>query len=309
MKILFISRSKGNGDISSVVKAQAKSLEKHADISFYIIRGQGIFSYFKAVWGIRKYMKKNKIDIVHAHYALCGFVASFSTSKSIVCSLMGSDIEDYWIGRILIRLFNALSWDDVIIKSQRLKEKIKLRKAHIIPNGINMDVFIPLGKATSRKRLGFSDDEKHVVFIADPERKEKKFSLAKQACDMAGKQIKLNLVVINNLPHTEIVYYLSAADALILTSHFEGSPNVIKEAMACNCPIVSTDVGDVKEVIGKTDGCYITTYEPEDVADKIKLALEFGRRTNGREKIHHLDEKVIAQKISDLYVSLINKPK
>jgi len=94
---------------------------------------------------------------------------------------------------------------------------------------------------------------------------------------------------------------------VILTSKFEGSPNVIKEAMACNCPIVSTDVGDVREVIGNTEGCFITSFEPEGVAKKIKLAIEFNKKTNGRDNITHLDEKVIAQRLIDVYQSAIAK--
>ena len=76
--------------------------------------------------------------------------------------------------------------------------------------------------------------------------------------------------------------------------------------MACNCPIVSTDVGDVKEVIGNTDGCYICSYDPGDVADKIKKALDFGQRTDGREKIKHLDKKIIAQEIIGVYNKVLD---
>lgn len=99
---------------------------------------------------------------------------------------------------------------------------------------------------------------------------------------------------------------MNAPDILLLTSLWEGSPNVIKEAMACNCPILSADVGDGAKVIRKTDGCYICSYDPEDVAEKIKEALEFGKRTNGREKIKHLDEKIIAQKIIGVYNEVLS---
>ena len=101
--------------------------------------------------------------------------------------------------------------------------------------------------------------------------------------------------------------YFNASDLVLLTSFWEGSPNVIKEAMACNVPIVSTDVGDVKEVIGKTEGCYITSFDPEDVAEKIKLALKFGKRTTGIEDIKHLESSLIAKKIIKIYKSVLEK--
>ena len=100
-------------------------------------------------------------------------------------------------------------------------------------------------------------------------------------------------------------------ELVILTSLWEGSPNVIKEAMACNCPIVSTNVGDVRWVIGDTEGCYITSFDPEDVAEKIKLALEFGKRTNGRDRIIELglDSETIAKRLIDIYSKVLEENK
>ena len=129
---------------------------------------------------------------------------------------------------------------------------------------------------------------------------EKNFKLASNAFDILDrKDVELNIV--KNVNFSLIPYYMYAADVLILTSTREGSPNVIKEAMACNCPIVSTDVGDVREVIGNTEGCFLTTFNPEDVTEKLKKALAFAKRTQGREHIKHLDSNVIAKKIMKVY--------
>jgi len=108
-------------------------------------------------------------------------------------------------------------------------------------------------------------------------------------------------------PQEEVNLFYNAADVLLLTSFHEGSPNVIKEAMACNCPIVSTDVGDVRDIIENTEGCYITTFQPEDIADKIKRALEYGQRTKGRENIKHLDINTVAQRIIKVYKTVLNR--
>jgi glycosyltransferase involved in cell wall biosynthesis len=107
--------------------------------------------------------------------------------------------------------------------------------------------------------------------------------------------------IVFGIENKILPYYFNAADVLLLTSLWEGSPNVVKEAMACNLPIVSTDVGDVRELMGGTAGCYITNFHASDVAKKLRLALEFGKRTDGRKKVRHLDTIQIAEKISKIY--------
>lgn len=104
---------------------------------------------------------------------------------------------------------------------------------------------------------------------------------------------------------------INSSDFLLLTSFREGSPQVIKEAMACNCPIVSTDVGDIKWVIGNTEGCYLTTFDPKVVAEKLKMAIEFAQtkgRTNGRDRIIQLglDAESVAKKVLEVYQKVLN---
>ena len=76
--------------------------------------------------------------------------------------------------------------------------------------------------------------------------------------------------------------------------------------MACNCPIVSANVGDVIDVIKDTQGCYMTSFDPIDVSEKIKEALKFGRKTDGRKRIKHLDINIIAEKVINVYKDIIN---
>ena len=117
--------------------------------------------------------------------------------------------------------------------------------------------------------------------------------------------------LVNPFPikHHEFATYLNASDAFILTSYNEGSPNVIKEAMACNIPVISTNVGDVEKVISKTQGCYLVDFDVNDVAEKIKLALNFNKKTTGRVDINHLDSRVVAKKIIAIYNSILKVKK
>jgi len=123
------------------------------------------------------------------------------------------------------------------------------------------------------------------------------------------KNPDVELILVSKKPLNVVPKYMNACDVLVLVSDGEGSPQVIKEAMACNLPIVSTPVGDVPEVIGDTEGCYLCSQEPQDVAEKLEEALHWGKRTNGREKIAHLEISTISQRIIAIYEEVLKDKK
>ena len=156
-------------------------------------------------------------------------------------------------------------------------------------------------KLAGMKARGFG------FFAANPDRHEKNFELAKKSFLKAGIP-NAEFKVVNNVKHEDMPYYLCASDVLISTSKWEGSPNIIKEAMVCNCPIVSTDVGDVKWLLDGIEGCYITSNDPNDVADKIRKALDFKGKAKGREKLISLglDSEHIAKRIIKVFEVVIH---
>ena len=100
---------------------------------------------------------------------------------------------------------------------------------------------------------------------------------------------------------------MSAADALVLTSMHEGSPNVVKEALACNLPVVAVDVGDVRHRIGAVAGCVLCADDrPETVAAGLVAVLQRGRHIAGRETVLDLDERITAEKTIAVYRQAIN---
>jgi glycosyltransferase involved in cell wall biosynthesis len=187
-----------------------------------------------------------------------------------------------------------------------MKRKLKVSKCMVIPNGVNFNNFYQTSKNSAMDLLGWDQNKEHIIFSANPKRKEKNYPLAKQAIEIVKKSrpgIKVHFLM--NINNTDMNHYYNAADILLLTSTTEGSPNVIKEAMACNCPIVATNVGDIKHVIGSTIGCFITTYNKEEIAQKIDMALDYRSRTNGREVIKYLDEEKIAEQLLSVYEKIL----
>lgn len=307
MHILFVV-SGNKVEISPIVLNQANSLSDYSSeykVSFYLVKGKGIFGYLKNITGIRKAVFLLNPDIIHAHYSFSGYLTTLALfPKKIVVSLMGSDTNLNKISRIIVSLFAVFCWRKVIVKSERMKTSLSCKNVVVLPNGVDFDRFKPMPKLTCQEKVGFDKTKKHVVFfLSSPDRTEKNVELAKKAHNEL-KDARIDLHVISYVNQELIPYYLNAADVLLLTSFYEGSPNIIKEAMACCTPIVSTDVGDVSKVISNTNYCYICSYDASDIALKLKTIVDVDSRTNGRSNISYLNRTEIARQLIEIYNSL-----
>lgn len=322
MKVLFVSSGNSKFGITPIVKSQGESLKKlNVDLEYFAVIGKGFFSYLKHIPLLKKKLKTTNFDIIHAHYGLCGIISSIAKgNQKLIVSFMGDDVQGAiknngtysLFGNLLVSLnkFYLKKYDFIITKSSSLAAKFNREiNYEVIPNGVDLNKFHEVNKAIARKILHINENIRLIIFVSDPERPEKNYHLAKASVEkLNDKNIVLQPVL--NIPHDKLRYYFSAADLLLLTSFQEGSPNVIKEAMACNCPIVSTDVGDVEWIIGNTKGCYLTSYEVKETSEKVKDALEFSEkynRTNGRERIIELglDSDSIAERIIQVYQKVL----
>jgi len=312
MKVLFVSSWNKSKGISPIIKNQGESLKNNGiEIEYYGLYGTGLKGYLKNIKPLRKFLKNNNFDIIHAHYSLSGFIVALAGAKNIIVSLMGSDVKGEKKHRLLIKFFNFFYWKKCIVKSEDMKISSGLKKADIIPNGVDLQTFTTTPKDEAIKKTGWKKDKKHILFPANPERKEKNFELAEKAiASITNEELKLHY--FDNVKNEDTALYYSATDIVLLTSLWEGSPNVIKEAMACNCPIVSTNIGDVKWLLGDEAGHFISNFNTEYVTEKIKQALLFSetqKHTKGRERIIKLslDANTIAIKIINLYKKIITK--
>jgi len=270
---------------------------------YYLIKSGGLKNYIKEMHKFDSYLieKEYIYDIIHAHGGHIGSLVNTQRKIPVVTTYHGSDINNpknrlVSLTSLLFSKVNIFVSPEIFYKVKRIAREI------IIPCGVDFNNFMPLEKLECRKKLGFKESEKIILFAGRQERKEKNYNLAREAAMIANID---TLIELKDYSREEVNQLLNACDLLLLTSISEGSPQVIKEAMACNCPIITTDVGDIRKVIDETDGCYITSFEPEDIAEKIKLALEFNRRTNGREKISHFDNKLIAKRVYKLYQQIV----
>jgi teichuronic acid biosynthesis glycosyltransferase TuaC len=309
MKVVFISSGNSNNGISAVVRKQGETLLRAGiDVKFFKIKGLWFQGYFRNIFLFRTFLKNNANNIVHAHYALSSYVAALAGAKPLVVSLMGSDVHSGFYYKYLNKFFNHFFWAACILKSEKMKDVLKIKNSILIPNGVDLQMFNFHDKNDAREKLGLDKQKKYILFASDPARKEKNFSLSNLAIEQFNK--KVELLIVNDKTHEELNLYYNAVDVMLLTSRHEGSPNVVKEAMACNCPVVSTDVGDVSWLFGNEPGYFITTFDPINVAEKLKYAIEFREKygqTNGRERIIELglDSETVAGKIIEVYKKVL----
>ena len=311
MKVLFVSSGNSVVGISPIIKNQGESLiAQGEEITYFTIKGKGIKGYLRNVRPLRELIKQNNFDLIHAHYSMSAFVASLAGARPLVVSLMGSDVKSEKYYKFIIKFFHRLFWSAIVVKSKDMKTALKIKDAIIIPNGVDFEKFKPLDRNKCKSELAWDASKQHILFAASPSRYEKNFALAEAAFSTL-KNKNIELKSLQDVPNKLMPVYHNAADMVLLTSLWEGSPNVIKEAMACNVPVVSTDVGDVREVVGDTEGCYITSFDPQDIAGRIEMALAFAEtkgRTKGRERLVEwgLDSKSVAKGVIGVYEKVLN---
>ncbi len=318
MKVLFVSSANINeGKQSILVLNQGESLSNiGVNISYFPLLGKGILGYISNIKKIKKIVSDQQIDIIHAHYGICGIVSFFAKGKAkLIVSFMGTDIigdvclktKDKILDNLIVKTtkwFAYYKFDHVIVKSSTMIPYLKKGKNYtILPNGINFSKFYPIDKQEARIKLGLDLTKKIVLFASDPSRLEKNYKLAKEATDLLDN---VDLLVVFNISQDTLNLYYNAADVCLLTSLHEGSPNFIKETLAANRVVISTDVGDVKKNIQNAKNCYITPFDALKLSLIISEALNF-EKSNGREVISHLEESKIAMKINSIYSSLISK--
>ncbi len=312
MKVLFVA-SANKGTISPIVINQGSSLAKFGiTINYFGIEGKGITGYLSSVSRIRKQIRNSRPDLIHAHYSYSGFAARLAAGgKPVVVSLMGSDLMKKGAFRLAIRFFSRYLWDKTIVKSEWMANRSGCPHAVVIPNGVDLDQFHPMSdRAVLKRKFDLQTDKKHILFIADPARYSKNYALARQAAALVPGD-DTELVARYDMPHSEIPELINAADVVLLTSRWEGSPNIVKEAMACNCPVVGTDVGDISWLFNDQMGYYIADPDPADIAQKLGQALQMRKGValvNGRRRLEALglDSGSIAKRISAEYHALLS---
>jgi teichuronic acid biosynthesis glycosyltransferase TuaC len=286
---------------------QVQELKRqNVSVDLFFLQGRGIKSYLKGVFKLRTFLKTHYYDLVHAHYGYSGLVAGIVSKYPVVVTYHGTDITE--------RISNAISFFSILLAdwnifvSRNLMEKL-IRKPRsrfsIIPCGVDLEIFYPKEKYYAMMELNWHGNRKKVLFSSSFKNPIKNVDLAKKSLDMFERK-DIEFIEIKDKTRKEVALMLNACDVLLLTSYSEGSPQIIKEAMACNCPIVATDVGDIQEVVGNAKNCFLTDFDPREIFSKISLVFSKQERSNGKSFVEEFSNKRISSKIIRIYKEMLS---
>ena len=297
MKVLVLYS--GNTE-SPFITEQVDDIQKlGVQTQYYRIVGNGIIGYLKSLKGLKKIISDFSPDIVHAHFGLSGVLANLQGKAPVVTTYHGCDINKFSLRLLSLPSLLLSRFNIFVSQSQYGKVKYLIRNDfQVIPCGINLNSFYPMDKIEARKNLGLELDKKYILFSSAFDIPVKNAKLAIKAVNLLDDNYKL--IELKSYSREEVNLLMNACDVGLLTSIREGSPMFVKELLATNTPVVSTDVGDVKEKISKVNASFIADNNPEDIAAKIVLSCNF-KQSNGRDAISDLEGMLIAKRIVSIY--------
>lgn len=287
---------------------------------------QGATIYRSVPAEVKRRIEGINPDVVHVMYGgvLAAQIARSKGEVPLVVSfagsdLLGADLASLCLGRegtgrrrlammyagVLASRYAARLADANIVKSSIMQEALPRaakRKVRVIPNGVDLSTFVPMDRVESARAVGLNPETFNVLFSSGFHRPEKRPDLAQAAVDeLKGMGVSAEIHPLDGISPEAVPVWLNAADVILMTSRYEGSPNVVKEALACNRPVVSVPVGDVEERIRGVTECYVV--EPSSLAIAARLYELAMRRlpSSGRAAVQHLSLEAVAAQVVSIY--------
>jgi teichuronic acid biosynthesis glycosyltransferase TuaC len=294
------------------VKEQIDSLSKQGienEVFFINGRENGKKKYLKAIWSIRKKIKKENFDIIHCHHIFSAIVLLLTFRfYNCKCILSYQNPIEKEGGKFLFKLINFF-FNAVIIKNT---SEFNNNKIYYLPNGVNLDIFKEYAYEKSIEKLKLNKENKYILFMDSYKRRKQKridrFNEVIKILQKDGNPLNIEPLILTNTERLLIPYYMSISSLHLITSDFEGSPNSVKECLACNVRVVSTPVGNIRDLIGNIDGCGISkSFDAQELADLVLSKIKTNK-IQGLDniKIKELDIESVAEKLIQIYIKLIN---
>ena len=306
MRILLVARYKQGfkKHMMPFVDEQGEAIRSLGnEVDYFLVEGKGLLSYFSAKKSFLQKIKSFNPDIVHAHYGLSGITAVLQEKVPVVTTFHNG--ETLGFKQNLLSSAFSLKASYMVYVAQHIYDKAYFKRKDdfsIIPCGVNLDECVITDYDKARIELGFEKKKKYILFGGAFENLRKNYPLLKKSIELLQRD-DIVVLEMKGLTRPEVSKLMSACDLFALPSKSEGSPQALKEAMACNCPIMATDVADIRHLLGDVKGHFICSFEPENVASALNSALDFEGRTLGRNRIIELglENRQVAEKLVRIY--------
>jgi len=309
----------GPAGTAQFIERQARFLQAASvQVDVYAFRGyQNPIRYVFAWWKVQRRVRGNHYDLAHAQFGQSA-VLLFPRHVPLVVTFRGDELQGIpgdtsgrltlrgWVLRWLCRIM-ARRADATIVVSEHMKRYLDDgAPAHVIPSGLDFTLFRCTPREEARRRLGLPLAAHLALFVGNPALARKRYPLARRVVEILNRSLPTQLIVGWGVPHVDMPTLMSACDALLFTSMQEGSPNAVKEALACDLPVVSVAVGDVPVRLRGIEGCELCADDrPETIAAALERVLRRGQRIAGRQAVQQLDENLITQQVLGVYDSAL----
>ena len=325
MKVLQITTNypcKENPIFGIFMKEQVESVEKYG-VDNTIIFSNGLKSNprikfsatfihlrtaLKLYWHLRKY----KYDVIHCHNVLSGLILKIAGGLKGNNTILSLQIDPETPNSPDQRFTTGLypKFTKLIVKKQLKNPK---EKFIYLPNGVNMDLFRPLDKNECKRKLGLQLNKRYILFVdsntfkARTQKRKDRFDKVMIILRDNYGYTDLEELIMTETARCDVPFWMNACDLYLLSSDEEGSPNAVKECMACNIPVVATPVGNIPDLFADVNECKMSdNFDAQQLAFMVDKVLRNTKPINTRDKIieKQLDMDSIAKRLFKLYLEL-----
>jgi glycosyltransferase involved in cell wall biosynthesis len=266
--------------------------------------------YARAIRRVRRATAKGGYDLVHAHYGLTGLVALGQRRIPVAVTFHGSDVGfKRW--QVPISRFVSRHAALPIFVSPRGAQRLGVANPTIIPAAVDTARFNTRDRSAARRLLGWNEDDVVIVFPGDPRKPVKNYPLFLRTVEeLQRRGVYSKTVTLQDLERERVSDILCAADVSVMTSHAEGSPVTVRESLASGTPVVSVDVGDVREVLADLPGCAVVEPDPRGLASAVVAALNSPRNVGRlRAAAAPTSRERVQEQLLDAYAQVISPPR
>jgi glycosyltransferase involved in cell wall biosynthesis len=287
------------------------------DVSVFAFDGGGVGAYARAAAAARRrFGRGSRFDVVHAHFGLSAWAGLAVPARVHAVTLHGTDLSHSRSRAITLAALPLL--DLVGVVSSELATRVprwasaKAGGVQVLPCGVDLGRFTPIGRRQARTELGLDPDGRYVLFPADPARREKRFDLARELVEYisAGSGQAVELLTLGAVEPERVPLFVNASNAVLVPSDREGFGLAALEGLACEVPVLATPHGVAPEALAGVDGTLCAPFGLErwGAALAAHVAAEDPRLASGRAAAAHYSSVTLARGVAAAWRAKLKGP-